>query len=249
MGDIMPTITARQLADQLGVHPHAMEKRVRRKYPQLSPAMSAPLSAEHIAELSKGRGTKSATTVRKFRTVAPVTEKASATETCETREISAIGEGFKSVKKRQIALISLMIAPTLASVSNMYHVTNELTDALGAVCLTVLLSTSAVGFTLSGAKHRLAIAVTVATVLYEAFCNLVRIYGGLMQGQNGNPTKFLGLVTDILPTGSHASAVILGVITAGLISGVQYAAIFEMQTPASPGNTSFSTVNPRPLRL
>lgn len=232
MGDMIPTITARQLADQLGVNPQTMEKRVRRNCPELSPAMSAPLSAEQITTLSKGHGARSGPIVRKSRTVAPVTEKASASENPETREISrvsAIGEGLKSVKRRQMALISLMIAPTLASVSNMYHVTAELTDTLGAVCLTVLLSTSAVGFTLSGAKHRLAIAVTVATVLYEAFCNLVRIYGGLMQGQNGNPTKFLGLVTDILPTGSHASAVILGLITAGLISGVQYAAIFEMQ--------------------
>lgn len=226
MGDIMQAINARQLADQLGVNPQTMEKRVRRHCPELSPAMSAELSVEQIATLSKGHGAKSGSTVRKPRAVAPVTENP---ETREILRVSAIGEGLKSVKKRQIALISLMIAPTLASVSNMYHVTAELTDTLGAICLTVLLSTSAVGFTLSGAKHRLAIAVTVATVLYEAFCNLVRIYGGLMQGQNGNPTRFLGLVTDILPTGSHASAVILGIITAGLISGVQYAAIFEMQ--------------------
>lgn len=230
-------ITPAMLADKRGVKRETFYRLVRRTFGK-GVSMDTPLSAEQLETLSGrgriGRTGMSAPTVRKSRTVAPVAEKASTTETRKTGEISAIGEGFKSVKRRQIALISLMIAPTLASVSNMYHVTAELTDTLGAVCLTVLLSTSAVGFTLSGAKHRLAIAVTVATVLYEAFCNLVRIYGGLMQGQSGNPTKFLGLVTDILPTGSHASAVILGIITAGLISGVQYAAIFEMQKTHNP---------------
>lgn len=111
MGDIMPTITARQLADQLGVNPQTMEKRVRRNCPELSPAMSAPLSAEQIATLSKGHGTKSGPTVRKFRTVAPVTEKASASEKPETHEISAVSAGFSAIgegAKRLIAFISAL---------------------------------------------------------------------------------------------------------------------------------------------
>lgn len=231
MGDIMQAITARQLADKIGISPQAMEKRVRRAFPELSPAMSAPLSAEHVRELSSTGRKKSAHIVR---TPRPVPVKSPATETPETREIStvsAVGEGVKRNSWRKIALISLMVAPTLASVANMYHVTAELTDVFGAVCLTVLLSTSAVGFTLAGSKHSLAITVTVGTVLYESFCNLVRIYGGLMHGHNGNPTKFLGLVTDVLATGTHGTAVFLGLFTAALISGVQYAAIFEMNKP------------------
>lgn len=133
---------------------------------------------------------------------------------------------------RKIGLIALTVAPFLASVDNMFHVTRELTNPFSAVCLTVLVCVSAVGFTVANSRHKVAIAVTVATVAFEAFCNLTRIYGGLMTGASGNPTKFVGLVTDILGTGTHETAIFVGAVTALLISGVQYAAIFEMNKPA-----------------
>ncbi len=74
MGDIMQTITAGQLANKIGVSKPTMEKRVRRTFPDISPALSAPLSVEQVRILSAGRvGKKS---VRKF---APVARKVSAT--------------------------------------------------------------------------------------------------------------------------------------------------------------------------
>ena len=48
-------ITAGQLADELKVSRPTMEKRVRRTFPDLSPALSSPLSTEQIARLSAGR--------------------------------------------------------------------------------------------------------------------------------------------------------------------------------------------------
>lgn len=59
MGDIMQTITAGQLADKIGVSRPTMEKRVRRTFPDISPALSAPLSAEQVRVLSAGRVGKS----------------------------------------------------------------------------------------------------------------------------------------------------------------------------------------------
>lgn len=226
MGDIMQTITAGQLADKIGVSKPTMEKRVRRTFPDISPALSAPLSVEQVRVLSAGRvGKKS---VRKS-APAPkdVSAKIAHTETTEEKTKQTPKRDY-----RKIGLISLTVAPFLASVDNMFHVTRELTNPFSAVCLTVLVCVSAVGFTVANSRHRVAIAVTVATVAFEAFCNLTRIYGGLMTGASGNPTKFVGLVTDILGTGTHVTAIFLGAVTALLISGVQYAAIFEMNKPA-----------------
>ena len=59
MGDIMQTITAGQLADELKVSRQTMEKRVRRTFPDISPALSAPLSVEQVRVLSAGRVGKS----------------------------------------------------------------------------------------------------------------------------------------------------------------------------------------------
>ena len=59
MGDIMQTITAGQLAEKIGVSKPTMEKRVRRTFPDISPALSAPLSAEQVRVLSAGRVGKS----------------------------------------------------------------------------------------------------------------------------------------------------------------------------------------------
>lgn len=55
MGMDKSDITAGQLADKLRVARPTMEKRVRRTFPELSPALSAPLSAEQVRILSAGR--------------------------------------------------------------------------------------------------------------------------------------------------------------------------------------------------
>lgn len=223
MGIENPDINAGQLADKLGVNRPTMEKRVRRTFPDIVPALSAPLSAEQIATLSAGRVGKKVrqlsggATVLKSRTVA----KGVAGGVVSKMETTKF-------PYRQGGLIALTVAPFLASLDNMFHVTQELTNPFSAVCLTILVCVSAVGFTVANSRHKVAIAVTVFTVAFEAFCNLTRIYGGLMTGANGNPTKFVGLVTDIVGTGTHVTAVFLGAVTALMISGVQYAAIFEM---------------------
>lgn len=131
---------------------------------------------------------------------------------------------------RQVLLLALLIAPTAASVGNMHHITAALTGSeFDSWLLTVVLATSAIGFVIAGIRSRWSIALAVLLILFESFCNLTRIYGGLMGvGSTWNPTRFLGLVTDIFNTGSHGTAIALGSFTAFFIAAVQYAAVFEL---------------------
>lgn len=131
---------------------------------------------------------------------------------------------------RECIIVGLLIAPTAASVRNMYTVTYHLSEhATDAVLLTTVLSVSALGFVAAGIRSWWAVALAVVLILFESFCNLARIYGGLMgTGTTGNPTRFLGLVCDIFASGSHWTAVVLGGITALFLAAVQYAAIFEL---------------------
>ena len=127
-------------------------------------------------------------------------------------------------------LVALMIAPTAASVENMYSVTFSLSaSAHSAVFLTAVLSVSALGFVIAGVRNWYTVGLAALLIAYESFCNLTRIYGGLMgNGHTGNPTRFLGTVTDIFGTGTHGTAIFLGAFTAFFIATVQYAAVFEL---------------------
>lgn len=132
---------------------------------------------------------------------------------------------------RDALLIGLMIAPTAASVENMYSVTFSLsTSAHSAIFLTAVLSVSAIGFVVAGVRNWYTVGLAALLIAYESFCNLTRIYGGLMGigTHTGNPTRFVGLVTDIFGTGTHWTAIFLGGFTAFFIAAVQYAAVFEL---------------------
>ncbi|GAB4486591.1 MAG: hypothetical protein OHK0019_00520 [Saprospiraceae bacterium] len=131
----------------------------------------------------------------------------------------------------QTALLALlMLAPAAASVQNMYHVTHDIGgDWFAAVCLTAVFSAAPFLFVLSGVKSRATGALVFFMVLYEAFCNVSRIYGGLTGfGKGGFPTRFLGLVTDIFNAGTHGTALVLSVIMSILAAGTFYAAYFEI---------------------
>ncbi len=134
-------------------------------------------------------------------------------------------------KRRTWVLYILLIAPTVASVHNMFTVTFALSgNTYDAISLTVVLSMSAIGFVWYGVRAWYSIALAAILITYEAFCNLTRVYGGLMGSgtPTGNPTRFVGLVTDIFGTGTHYTAIFLGAFTAFFIAAVQYAAIIEI---------------------
>lgn len=128
-------------------------------------------------------------------------------------------------------LYVLLIGPIVASWHNMYLITHDLSGTIyDAVALTAVLSFSAIGFVWYGVQNWYVMALAALLIAYESFCNLTRIYGGLMGSgtPTGNPTRFVGLVTDIFGTGTHQTAIFLGAFTAFFIAAVQYAAVFEL---------------------
>lgn len=131
---------------------------------------------------------------------------------------------------REFVLLALAFAPALASMRNMRNITHAISgNETDAVLITAVLSMAPVGFIVAGVRGRPVIGLSVLLILYESFCNLTRIYGGLMNvGKSGYPTRFLGLVTDIFNSGSHGTAIALAAFTAFFIAAVQYAAVFEL---------------------
>jgi hypothetical protein len=73
----------------------------------------------------------------------------------------------------------------------------------------------------------------IALGLFEGFCNVTRIYGGLTNfdtpGAMGWPTRFLGLVTDIFGSGTLETAKALSVLLSGLILWLFYTAVFGLK--------------------
>lgn len=139
----------------------------------------------------------------------------------------------KQANWQRYILIGLLIAPTVASVENMYHVTRSLAGtAHSAVLLTIVLSISALGFVVASKRSTLVMALALLLIGFESFCNLTRVYGGLLNVGTPNyglPVRFLGLVTDIFGTGTHQTAVFLAAFTAFFIAAVQYAAVYELK--------------------
>lgn len=131
---------------------------------------------------------------------------------------------------RKFILYTLMLIPAAASVQNMHGVTLDITGHwIAAVLLTGLFSGAPFLFVLAGVKNAPTGALVVCMVVYEGFCNLTRIYGGLTGfGKTGFPTRFLGLVTDVFGTGTHQTAVFLALIMAILAASTFYAAYFEL---------------------
>jgi hypothetical protein len=126
-------------------------------------------------------------------------------------------------------LVCLLVAPTAASVTNMYKVTGDITgEPITAALYTVVLSITALGFTLSGIRSWVTVALAVVLIGYESFCNLTRLYYGLMGGVTGNPTRFLGTVTSIFESGSHGTAIVIAAFSAVMLAAVQYTAILEI---------------------
>jgi hypothetical protein len=124
-----------------------------------------------------------------------------------------------------------MVVPAAASLQNMHRVTLDIAGhEFAAVLLTGLFSASPFLFVLAGLKNRLTVWLVAVLVLYEAFCNFTRIYGGLTGfGLRGMPTRFLGLVTDVFNSGTHQTAVVLAVIMSMLAASVFYAAYNELR--------------------
>ena len=221
--------TITELAESAGRKPDTLYRKFRGAFPAEKWSVSSIPTGTQIREVlgdapapAKSRAPRKAKGVKVAPVVdAPGTEGQSATE----EKPAKTTWGWQ-----EYILCALLIAPTVASVRNMYNVTYNLSEhATDAALLTVVLSVSALGFVVAGVRRRYGIALAVLLIAFESFCNLTRVYGGLMGvGKSGNPTRFLGLVTDIFGSGSHYTAIVLGAAVALFLACVQYAAVFEL---------------------
>jgi hypothetical protein len=126
-------------------------------------------------------------------------------------------------------LLLLVVVPTVASGNNVFRICMAIMgEPVGGITLAAVICGAAISLTYIGVKTRFATGLIIAVLLFETLANVTVIYDGLMGGLK-NPTRFLGVVTDIFGTGTHGTAIFLGVFAAALLVGLQFAALFEIQ--------------------
>jgi predicted GIY-YIG superfamily endonuclease len=134
-----------------------------------------------------------------------------------------------SIKKPM--LWGVMLAPAVASFQNVLRVTSDITnEQTPALLLTIAFVCAPFVFVYVGLKSRVIMAITIVLIALEAFCNTVRIYGGLTGfGHRGNPTRFLGIVCELFNTGTYETATFLAAIFSLLAAAVMYAAYSQVR--------------------
>ena len=244
MGTILQ-MNVEQYAELNGKQTDAVQVKLRRIFPGQKFALDTELTGEHLAALSvDGRRSKRANIPHVVSAPkekpqpkpqpAPEPEWVEIVVDKPTPEPEPEEDQWTQEQERpfyrRALLVCLLIAPTAASVTNMLHVTGEITgEPITAALYTVVLSITALGFTLSGIRSWVTVALAVVLIGYESFCNLTRLYFGLMGGVTGNPTRFIGTVTRIFESGSHGTAIVIAAFSAAMLAAVQYTAILELQ--------------------
>jgi len=153
----------------------------------------------------------------------------------ETKTDATIGQDKKKTNDkatwwtgRNITLVGLLVSPTIASVRNLYAVClSVMGEVIGAAALTIVICVTGGALTYIGIKNKLSWLLVGAVLAFETLANVTIIYDGLMGGV-GNPTRFLGVVTNIFNTGTHGTAIALGVSAALLLVGAQFASLTEL---------------------
>jgi len=158
--------------------------------------------------------------------VKPQPETQKTPETEPEKQVGKIGRttGQKAV------LIGCMAVPAIASLQNMWSVTSDISGHISmSILLTLLFSAFPFALTLAGVATNAGRVLVGVMIVYEAFCNFIRIYGGLTGfGKQGYPTRFLGIVTEVLNTGTYGTATVLAAIMALLCAAVFYISYNEL---------------------
>ena len=237
MDNTTRTRTIKQWAEMSGTSPDTIRKKASRTF-GTSFGILSELSGVQMSELYPDKtGQKGRTMPKANKDNRPGQANKEKRVLLPTPQASANVQAFGHPKKegsnnaRTAVLYTLMLIPAAASLQNMHRVTFDIAGhEFAAVLLTGLFSASPFLFVLAGLKNRLTVALVACLVLYEAFCNFTRIYGGLTGfGLRGMPTRFLGLVTDVFNSGTHQTAVVLAVIMSLLAASVFYAAYNELR--------------------
>ena len=187
------------------------------------------LEAENVPALAKAMG-KTAQPAKRVATV-PV----KAATVAQPRAVAATqpkAQPIEATPAQPVAppadwpMWAIMGATTVATVQNMATVTGNLFngDMWASWTLTALLSAVPFVVSLQKTVNAYAKALVAALVVAEIFCNMTRIYAGLTNfdtpGYMGYPTRFLGMVTDMLGSGTYPTARVLAGAIALIIAGI-----------------------------
>lgn len=117
-----------------------------------------------------------------------------------------------------LGLILLMLLPVFGSFQNIYVVTGHLMDTwVASMTFTILFSVAPFVLTWVGVGRVVRFLVVPVLMIWEGFCNLTRIYAGLINfDQNAFPNRFLQLTCDIFDSGTKGTALALSGIMAAL---------------------------------
>ena len=220
-------LTCKELAEQLGMHPTNFHK--------LGKGASDVFNKEELIQFLSARVTpKGAWRPEKAAAAAALLERIQNGQSTNKRPDTPYTDKPdaarpihitlpQNVKSRRLMWLYLpAFAAAIASIDNMHlifwHITGE--SWLFSKVFTIVFSGSAFCFIASGITSTPIQVITWILVIWEAFCNMTGIYYGLL-GRTGTPTRFLGMVTDIFESGTHGTAIVLGVITAATLAGVQ----------------------------
>ena len=156
-----------------------------------------------------------------------------------------------SVNRRTVGLAIILLATMLVSWQNMYAVTGELFQESEAASFTLtgILCFSPFIFSTFGMAQGHIKALVICLGVFEGFCNVARIFGGLtgfshvhnvfytgkdgvahtVATVTGCPTRFLGLVCDLFDSGTVCTAKVLAGLLSGLIFWLFYTALFGLK--------------------
>lgn len=134
------------------------------------------------------------------------------------------------------ALAAAFILPTIASVTNTYKVSHQLSsDSRVALAIAVMMSFVPALFIMAGVRWT-SVIVSCGVVIFEAFCNLSAIYIALMAGMQyvfgqprGECSSFLQTVCRLAESDYRATAFWLGLSVAIIIAVTQLTAFFELR--------------------
>lgn len=218
----------------LGLKADSVRRQFGRIYPELSwDKYAVPTSEQYVRLYGQTR-----TTRRTYSTGGTTVSISSIPSPNPPADVQETPPGPKTTqakainpKVRQRILFALMAIPAAASIQNMYAVSFDIVDQrFAAILFTGLFSAAPFGFVLAGIRSGWTRVLTIALIVYECFSNFARIFGGLTGFEkDGNPTRFLGLVTDVFGSGTHWTGVVLAGIMAAMAAGVFYGAFNELE--------------------
>ncbi len=167
--------------------------------------------------------------------VAPAPSK-KAKKRIDWRKVWAVAKA-KTPKVRTLVLLSSLVIPTLASVSNTFSVSHALSNSPStAALITGVASATSLLFLWAGVKGIGAWFVVAATLGFEAFCNACAVFTSLMGSLayglttvSGKPSNFLEMVANFTGKDHQDAATAIAIFTAAMICGAQVSALYELK--------------------